>query len=91
MSVSPYGCQRFVFTVACAKHPIVSVCFWHQASHPSTVAMGGGAILVSVKRGVAFPTEDPEWAILLQVVWCLIMTFETIGVRDVCALAQDEG
>jgi len=49
--------------------------------------MGGGAILVSVKWGVASPAEDPEWAILLQVVWCLVVTFETIGVRDMCALA----
>jgi len=50
--------------------------------------MGGGAILMSVKRGVASPTEDPEWAILLQVVWCLVVTFETIRVRDMCALAR---
>jgi len=50
--------------------------------------MGGRAILVSVKWGVASPTEDPKQAILLQVVWCLVMTFETIGVRDMCALAQ---
>jgi len=52
--------------------------------------MGGGAILVSVKWGVASPAEDPEWAVLLQVVWCLVVTFETVGVRDVCTLARDE-
>ena len=75
----------------CAKPPIVSVHFWHQASHPSAIAMGGGAIFMSVKRGVASPTEDPEQAVLLQVVWRLIVTFETVGVRDVCALAQDNG
>jgi len=62
--------------------------FWYQASHPSAVAMGGRAILVRVKWGVASPTEDPEWTVLLQVVWCLVMTFETIGVRDVCAFAR---
>ena len=62
--------------------------FWYQASHLSAVAMGGRAILVSVKWGVASPTEDPKRAILLQVVWCLVMTFETIGVRDMCVLAQ---
>jgi len=45
---------------------------------------------MSVKRGVASPAEDPERAVLLQVVWCLIMTFETVGVRDMCALAQSK-
>jgi len=45
---------------------------------------------MSMKRGVASPAEDPEWAVLLQVVWCLIVAFETIGVRDVCALARDK-
>jgi len=64
--------------------------FWYQASHASTVAMGGGAILMSVKRGVASPAEDPERAVLLQVVWCLVVTFETIGVRDVCVFAWDK-
>jgi len=52
--------------------------------------MGDGAILMSVKRGVASPAEDPERAILLQVVWCLIVTFETVGVRDMCAFARDK-
>jgi len=52
--------------------------------------MGGGTILVSVKRGVTSSAEDPEQAILLQVVWCLVVTFETIGVRDTCALARDK-
>jgi len=52
--------------------------------------MGGGAILMSVKRGVAFPTKDPERAVLLQVVWCLVVTFETVGVRDTCAFAWDK-
>jgi len=50
--------------------------------------MRGGAILVSMKWGVASPAEDPERAVLLQVVWCLVVTFETIGVRDVCAFAR---
>ena len=45
---------------------------------------------MSMERGVASPAEDPEWAVLLQVVWCLIMTFETIGVRDVCAFVWDK-
>ena len=67
------------------------MCFWYQASHPSAVAMGGGAFLVSVKWGVASPAEDPEQAVLLQVVWCLIMAFETIGVRNMCTLARDKG
>jgi len=61
--------------------------FWYQASHSSAVAMGGGAILMRVKWGVASPAEDPEWTVLLQVVWCLVVTFEKIGVRDTCALA----
>jgi len=52
--------------------------------------MGGGAILVSMKRRVASPAEDPEWAILLQVVWCLIMAFETIGVGDVRTFARNK-
>jgi len=52
--------------------------------------MGVGAILVSMKRGVASSAEDPEQAILLQVVWCLIVTSETVGVRDVHALAWDK-
>jgi len=43
---------------------------------------------MSVKRGVASPAEDPEWAILLQVVWYLVVTFETVGVRDMCAFAR---
>jgi len=50
--------------------------------------MGGRTILVSMERGVASPTEDPEQAVLLQVVWCLIITFETIGVGDVCTFAR---
>jgi len=50
--------------------------------------MRGRAILVSVKRGVASPAEDPERAILLQVVWCLVVAFETIRVRDMCAFAR---
>jgi len=45
---------------------------------------------MSVKRGVASPAEDPEWAVLLQVVWCLVMTFETVGVRGVCTFVQDK-
>jgi len=61
---------------------------WYQASHPSAVVVRDGAILMSVKRGVASPAEDPERAILLQMIWCLVMTFETVGVRDVCALAR---
>ena len=56
------------------------MCFWHQASHPSAIAMGGGALLVSVEGRVASPTEDPEWTVLLRMVWCLIMTLETVGV-----------
>jgi len=88
MSVSPYSCQRFISTVTCAEHPIVSVRFWYQASHPSAVAVRGGAILMSMKRGVAPPAEDPERAILLQTIWCLVVTFETVGVRDVCVLAR---
>ena len=63
------------------------MCFWYQASHPSAIAMGGGAILMSMKRGVASSAEDPEQAILLQVVWYLVVTFGTIGVRDTCTLA----
>ena len=62
--------------------------FWYQASHPGAIVMGDGAILMSVERGVASSAEDPEQAVLLQVVWCLIVTFETIGVRDVCAFAR---
>jgi len=46
------------------------------------------AILMSVKRGVASPAEDPERAILLQMIWCLVVTFETVGVRDVCVLVR---
>jgi len=53
--------------------------------------MGGGAILIRVKWGVASLTEDPEWAVLLQMVWCLVVTFETIRVRDMCAFARSEG
>jgi len=52
--------------------------------------MGGGAILVSVKWGVASPAEDPEQAVLLQMVWCLVVTFETIGIRNMCALARSK-
>jgi len=91
MSIGPYCFQCFIPIVTCAKHPIVSVCFWYQTSYPSAVVMGGRAILMSMKRGVASPTEDPERAILLQVVWCLIMAFETIGVRDVCAFTWGKG
>jgi len=50
--------------------------------------MGGGAILMSMERGVASSAEDPERAVLLQVVWHLIVTFETIGVRDMCAFVR---
>ena len=56
------------------------MCFWYQASHPGAVAMGGGALLVSVERRVTSPTEDPERAVLVRVVWCLIMAFETVWV-----------
>jgi len=50
--------------------------------------MRGGTFLMSMEWGVASPTEDPEQAILLQVVWCLVMTFETIGIRVSCAFAR---
>jgi len=50
--------------------------------------MGGGAVLMSMEQGVASPAEDPEWAVLLQVIWCLVVTFEAVGVRDVCAFAR---
>ena len=66
------------------------MCFWYQTSHPSAVAVGGGAILMSVKQGVASPAEDPEQAILLQMVWCLVVAFETVGIRNVCVLARDK-
>jgi len=49
--------------------------------------MWGGAILVSVKRRVASSAEDLERAILLQVVWCLIVAFETVGVGNMCMFA----
>ena len=62
------------------------MCFWHQASHPSAVAMGGGALLMSVERRVASSAENPERAVLLCVAWCLIMTFETVGVGAAHAL-----
>jgi len=52
--------------------------------------MRGGAILVSVKREVASSAEDPEWAILLQMVWCLVVTFETIRVNIMCAFTRSE-
>ena len=45
--------------------------------------MGGGALLVSMKGGVAFPAEDPEQAVLIYVAWCLVTAFETVGVGAV--------
>jgi len=45
---------------------------------------------MSVKQGVASPAEDPEQAILLQMVWCLVVAFETVGIRNVCVLARDK-
>jgi len=43
---------------------------------------------MSMEWGVTSSAEDPERAVLLQVVWCLVVTFETIGVDDACALAR---
>ena len=62
--------------------------FWYQTSHPGAVAMGSGAILMSMEWGVTSSAGDPEQTVLLQVVWCLVVTFETIGVT--CAFARDK-
>ena len=35
---------------------------------------------MSVEGRVASPTEDPEQAVLIHMVWCLVMAFETVGV-----------
>ena len=90
MPVSPYSCECFVSAVVRAKEPIVGMCFWYQASHPSAVAMGGGALLMSMEGRVASLTEDPERAVLLRMVWCLIMTLETVGVCGACAFGLSD-
>ena len=56
------------------------MCFWYQAGHPGAVAMGGGALLMSMEGGVASFAEDPEWAVFARIIWSLVVAFETIGV-----------
>ena len=67
------------------------MCFWYQASHPGAVVVGGGALLMSVERRVASPAEDPERAVLVRMVWCLIMTLDAVWVCDACAFELRDG
>ena len=54
------------------------MCFGYNATHAVAVAMGNGAVVVSMEGGVAPPTDDPERAILLHVIWSCIVAFETV-------------
>ena len=67
------------------------MCFQHQASHPSAVAMGGGALLVSMEGGIASLAEDPERAVLEHMIWCLVVAFETVWVCGACAFRLRNG
>ena len=67
------------------------MCFWHQASHPVAIAMGGGALLVSMEGGVASFAEDPERAVLERMIWCLVMAFETVWACGACAFLRSDG
>ena len=67
------------------------MCFWYQASHPGAVAMGGGALLMGMERRVASPAKDPERAVLVCMVWCLIMTLDVVWVCDACAFELSDG
>ena len=40
--------------------------------------MGGWAVVVSVKGGVAPSADNPKWAILLHVIWSRIVAFEAV-------------
>ena len=65
--------------------------FWYQASHPGAIAVGGGALLMSMERRVASPAKDPEQTVLVHVVWCLIVTFDAVWVCDMCAFELSDG
>ena len=56
--------------------------FRHAATHAVVVAMGDWALVMSVEGGVAPPTDDPEQAILLHVIWARIVAFEAIWEGD---------
>ena len=50
----------------------------YNATHAVAIAMGGWAVIMSMKGGVAPSTDDPEWAILFHVIWLRIMAFEAV-------------
>ena len=50
----------------------------YNATHAVAIAMGGWAVIMSMKGGVAPPADDPEWTVLLHVIWSRIMAFEAV-------------
>ena len=66
------------------------MCFRYNATHAVAVAMGGGAVVMSVEGGVAPPTDDPEQAILLHVIWSRIVAFETVWEGDAFAFGASD-
>ena len=62
----------------------------YNATHAVAVAMGGWAVVVSVEGGVTPSADNPEWAILLHVIWSRIVAFEAIWEGDTFAFGAND-
>ena len=74
----PFRAAQLVRIIAYAKEAVVGVRFRYNATHAVAIAMGGWAVVMSVKGGVTPSADDPEWAIFLHVIWSCIVTFEAV-------------
>ena len=50
----------------------------YNATHAVAIAMEDWTVVVSVKGGVTPSADNPEWAILLHVIWSRIVAFEAV-------------
>ena len=62
----------------------------YNATHAVAIAMGNWAVIMSMKGGVAPSADDPEWAILLHMIWSRIMAFEAVWKGGVFAFGTSD-
>ena len=82
--------MQLIRIVAYAKEAIVGMRLGYNATHAVAIVMGGWAVIMSVKRGVAPSADDPEWAILFHMIWSRIMAFEAVWKRDAFAFGTSD-
>ena len=73
-----------------AKEAIVGVCLRYDATHAVAIAMGGWAVVMSMKGGVTPSADDPEWAVLFHVIWLRIVAFEAVWEGGAFAFGASE-